>query len=179
VRFPLARRRPTGRFPALRQGQRRESLWIGIDESITTLAAANSATLIGTFNAAALALLPFTVVRTRIYWTCGSDQTAADEDYYVALGASIVSIQAAAIGVTAVPTPFIDLNSDLFFLIEMLGNRTIGTQVDAISVMTRDVDSKAMRKVEEGNQVAIVLENSSVSSGSRSITSGRMLVKLH
>ncbi len=116
----MARRRATGRFPALRQGQRRESVWIGISENLDTLSAANVAILSATLNATALALRPFTVVRTRIWMHALSDQTGAPEDYQVALGAAVVSEQASAIGVTAVPTPFTDVASDLWFYYEVI-----------------------------------------------------------
>ncbi len=83
--------------------QVRETLWVGITESVTTLASANSAFLINSGNAALLALRPFTIVRTLGYFATRSDQTGASENYDAALGISVVSDQALAIGITAVP----------------------------------------------------------------------------
>jgi len=181
VRFPLARRRPTGRFPALRQGQSRETLWLAIGESITTLAAANTAAMVNALNAAALALTPFTIIRTYIEWSMMSDQLAAVEDQQVGLGEAVVSVQASAIGVTAVPTPFTDLGSDLFFLHQIMTSRFVFASADGIAPtpVHRTVDSKAMRKVEDQQDVVLTLENSSVATGSRNLTAGRLLVKLH
>jgi len=182
VRNPLARRRPTGRFPALRQGQSRETLWLAIGESITTLAAANTAAMVNALNAAALALTPFTIIRTYIEWSMMSDQLAVIEDQQVALGQAVVSVQASAIGVTAVPTPFTDLGSDLFFLHQIMTSRFVdlGTAVEVgPTPIHRTVDSKAMRKVEDQQDVVMTLENSSVAAGSRNLTAGRLLVKLH
>ncbi len=160
--------------------QRRESLWLGITESSTALGAANTAVLINLLNAAALALTPFTIVRTRGVWSVRSDQTAATEQQMVGLGAAVVSTQAAAIGVTAVPTPFTDQGSDLWFLYEMWASTfsvvsAIGTEV----YQSVRYDSRAMRKVEDQQDVAVVLENSSITLGSTVLHSGRILVKLH
>jgi len=178
----MARRSPTGRFPALRQGQRRETLWFGIGEGIVTLAAANTAILTNSLNAAALALRPFTIIRTYIQWAMMSDQLAALEDQQVGLGCAVVSDQASAIGVTAVPTPFTDLSSDLWYVHRILTSRFVdtGTAVEvAPNPVHTLVESKAMRKVEDGQDVITVMENSSISAGSRSLIAGRSLIKLH
>jgi len=94
----------------------RETEWIGINETITSLAGPGAATLIGTFSAAALALRPFTIVRTVGFLGIRSDQAVADESYDVALGMAIVSDQASAAGINSVPTGWLDLESDLFFV---------------------------------------------------------------
>ena len=47
-----------------------------------------------------------------------SDQSAATELFIGNLGLAVVSDQATAVGVTAVPTPATDRGSDLWFLIE-------------------------------------------------------------
>ena len=161
---------------------RRETLWIGVQETITTLAAANTAALINTLNAAALALRPFTIVRSRFDWSVRSDQTGALEAYQVAFGAAVVSDQAQAIGVTAVPTPFTELGSDLWYVHEVLSGAFVfisGIGVQSPAVVRKDVDSKAMRKVEDGQTMIWVVENSGLSSGSISALAGRVLIKLH
>ncbi len=178
----MARRSPTGRFPALRQGRRRESLWIGIQEGLGTYSAANVVILLNSLNAAALALRPFTIVRTRMWMVAQSDQTGAAEDWQVALGAAVVSDQASAIGVTAVPTPFTDLSSDLWFLYEVLAGEftfVSGVGFETASGRAKDVDSKAMRKVEDGEDVIFVGEASSLSAGVKMTQGGRFLVKFH
>ena len=158
-------------------------MWVGISESRTTLASANTAVLIAVGNAALLALRPFTIVRTRLFFGVSSDQAAASQNWDVALGAAIVSDQASAIGITAVPTPFTDLGSDLFFLHEIQANRFVfvsGVGFDPNGApLGRPVDSKAMRKVNDDQDVAFVLENSSLSNGTTVYVAGRMLIKLH
>ncbi len=109
---------------AFRHGGRgsktRETVWFQVTETRTTSASANTATLVTTLNAAALAFRPFTVIRTHMTLFVSSDQTGAGENYDVGYGSCVVSDQAAAIGITAVPTPFTDLGSDLWFLHQIM-----------------------------------------------------------
>jgi len=160
---------------------RRESLWIGITETRNSIAAASTAVIINSSSAGALALRPFTIIRTRGYLTVRSDQEVADETFGIALGFAVVSDQALAIGVTAVPTPSTDLGSDLFFVYEtILGEFIEG----ATNTSMQDqpyvrYDSKAMRRVNEDQDIAFVVETPSTSSSGLVQHVGRMLVKLH
>ena len=164
-----------------RAGSPRLTVWAGLPAVEVTLAAANSSALIISLGAAGLALRPFTIIRTRGIFFARSDQTAALENYGVAFGGAVVSDQASAIGVTAVPTPDTDRDSDLFFLYEEIAGTfgfISGTGARDIGHL-RSFDSKAMRKVEEGQDIVFTLENTSVSLGSLSRISGRVLLKLH
>ena len=58
---------------------RRETVWFGDVYTNTAVAAANTAVLLSSLNAAALALRPFTIVRTRGQLSIRTDQTAATE----------------------------------------------------------------------------------------------------
>ncbi len=162
---------------------RRETLWASLVPSDNNHAAGSVAILSNSLNAAGLALRPFTVVRTRgIFWI-RSDQVAASEDYFGSIGAAVVSDQASAIGVTAVPTPETDRGSDLFFLYESLvGGITVpGTPVELLDSEGRflQFDSRAMRKVEEGQDIVFVKETGAISSGANIFLAGRFLIKLH
>ncbi len=111
-----------------------------------------------------------------------SDQVAASEDYGCALGVAVVGAPAEAIGVTAVPTPDTDRGSDLFFVYAEMMNRfnlVTAAGFESINGMTKDVDSKAMRKVEDGDQVVIVQETQTTVSSCVVTVAGRMLIKLH
>ena len=161
---------------------RRQTLWVGLSEVDQVLAAANTAVLTHSANAALLALRPFTIVRTHISWFCSSDQTGAQEVYQTALGFCVPTDQAVAIGVTAVPTPFTDLGSDMFLVHSISAGRFIfisGVGVHPTGGILTTIDSKAMRRVEDDSDIAVVIENSGVSLGSRNIIAGRVLVKLH
>ena len=161
---------------------RRESLWIGVVPSRSTLASAGSAVLSHSLNAVALALRPFTVVRSRLLFWVSSDQVAADEFVWASLGMAVVSSQALAIGITAVPTPDTDRASDLWMVYEDIGfNFVVGGTADSVGVASvqKYVDSKAMRKVEDGQDLAIVEEAAVGSQGVTVNVGGRLLVKLH
>ncbi len=162
---------------------RRESLWLTQPMSNTVLAAASSAVLLGTLNATALQLRPFTVVRTRGFWQIKSDQTGATETYAASLGHAVVSDQAAAIGVTAVPTPETDRDSDLFYVYESMSSQFLfisGVGIEGANGTLLEIDSKAMRKVEGGQDLAITVENSALFAGGTAIvTASRILIKLH
>ncbi len=161
-------------------GMRRETVWFQFPFASTPLAASATATLVYLLNAAALDLRPFTIVRTRFVWMVASDQSAATETYIGNFGFAIVSDQAAAVGVTAVPTPATDMGSDLWFVLQQwIGEfALIGTDVTT-ELRSQVIDSKAMRKVDLGQDVAGVAEAGIGGSGARVRTVGRMLVKLH
>ena len=95
--------------------QRRESLWTDLAPAALTMSASGG-TISHTPNAALLALRPFTVVRSRGAMYLRSDQSAAVEFQTAAWGGCVVSDEALAIGVTAVPTPVTELASDLWFI---------------------------------------------------------------
>ena len=162
--------------------ERRKTSWFNYAPTVTTVTG-GGAGLVFTLNAAALALRPFTVVRTHLYWALQSDQLVATEDQIAAVGMAVVSDQAAAIGITAVPTPITDLGSDLWFL-HAMGNASyefqsaIGTNPN-FAAFHQNIDSKAMRKVDIGQDLAVVVEAPAISDGVSILLMGRQLVKLH
>ncbi len=158
----------------------RQTFWFSGGHVDTVLAAASNATLVSSLNAAALALRPFTVVRTRGFVNIATDQQAATEAQSGAWGVIVVSDQAVAIGVTAVPTPVSDDQSN-WLAYESMANRFLFTTGVAYiqSGRERIVDSKAMRKVTEGQDVISVVESSAISNGLIFSTYFRMLIKLH
>ncbi len=160
-------------------GFRRESQWLSQDTVEATLAGAPTAVLMTSLNAAALALRPFTVVRDRGVIFVRSDQSGAAESYGIDYGKCVVSDQASAIGVTAVPTPLTDKGSDLWYVYESLFSRfefhtAIGQTNDGAFLQ---YDSRAMRKVEEGQDLISVVENELA--GAVVVVTGRTLLKLH
>ena len=144
---------------------------------------ASNAQIIASLNAAALALRPFTVIRTRGVLGLTSDQTGASEPYSASYGHAIVSDQAVAIGVTAVPIPSTDDGSDLWYVYEALfGLFTFVTGAGILlnhGAVDRTFDSKAMRKVEDGQDLLVVAETSAISVGAILTSYERILLKLH
>jgi len=159
----------------------RETMWVGVQESATSMSSANSAILIASMNAALLALRPFTIIRVRGVWLIRSDQTSVSEDQQVALTYAVVSDQASAIGITAVPTGFTDIGSDLFFVHQMqLSQFLVTTDIGRFYTPDyRTYDSKAMRKVNDDQDMVVCIENSSLSAGTITTHAARMLIKLH
>ena len=131
---------------------RRESLWVGVGTATSVIGTTQTALLTNSANAALLALRPFTIVRSRGTLRLGSDQAANTENQSIAYGAAVVSDQAVAIGVTAVPTPITDQGSDLWYVYETLLSRIVVSSAVGIlePPIWKDYDSRAMRKVEDG-----------------------------
>ncbi len=160
---------------------RRMSDWFFIAPGHNTLAGAASAVVVASLNAAGLAARPFTIVRTHMELTIESDQTAASERQIAAIGMAIVSDQASAIGVTAVPTPSTDAGSDLWFAHQWMFNEFLfvsGVGVHPNAGAKYSIDSKAMRKVNADEDVLVIAENS-LAGGSVIGAAGRFLIKVH
>jgi len=165
----------------LRGGRmRRQSLWGNMTTAKTSIGTSQTAVLSHSLNSVALNLRPFTVVRVRLHWFVRSDVVTGGEIWGGAVGVCMVSDQASAIGVTAVPTPVTDQGSDLWFVFDAAYGRFGGTAVEEVGLM-RDVDSRAMRKVEEGQDMITVQESgiAATSISMDSVLGGRFLIKLH
>ncbi len=157
----------------------RTKMWIGATLGDTALAA-STATLMGTLNAAALLLRPFTILRTHLDCRFSSDQLISNETPFGDLGMMIVSDKAAALGITAVPAPISQIDSDWFVHQGMSDKFIFGSTAAFVSGGGQhyNIDSKAMRKVGPDQDVVFVFEvNSAV--GAELIIFGRQLIQLH
>ena len=173
------------RFSGLRRSMirsGRKTFWLGGSIITTNLSGANSAALIASLNAAALALRPFTIVRTRGVWGFNSDQVGADENQHVAFGSIVVSDEATAVGITAVPTP-VEQDASSWISFDMAFQRfefSSGVGVNPNMIPQRYViDSKSMRKVEEGQDLIEVIQNGAAGAGANITTYLKTLIKLH
>ncbi len=160
------------------------NLWIPFALGPTTLAS-NALTIASSLNAAALAEAPFTVVRARGVITIYSDQSIAAENQEGILGFIVVKNTAVLIGASAVPDPLNEGNDD-FFVYQPIQSQIMRLTSDVTTDGMTEVgktevnfDSKAMRKVDDGADIAIMLRNTSSAFGFVYIITGRMLVKLH
>ncbi len=175
----MARRHFGSGFPRGRTN-RRETSWILLADLSTALGAGVSV-MSASLNAAALAMRPFTIVRVRGFIHLRSNQVAASETYAASMGWAVVSDQATAIGVTAVPTPITDRGSDLFFVYESLMGRIepAATSTFEAGKFSR-FESKAMRKVNDDQDIIVTVENSGISTNGVVWADGaRALIKLH
>jgi len=159
--------------------QKRLTMWIGIAGATANMSAVGG-TITHVANAALLALRPFTIIKTIMDYALRSDQAGAMEHQVCSVGAAVVSDQALAIGVTAIPTPVTDRGSDLFWL-----HRNIMADESALTDRTRgethvQVISKAMRKINDDQSFVFVAEFDGLLSDGLILTSlGWLLIKLH
>ena len=170
----MARRRVT-RTPGL-------TVWVGVGFPPDKVAvAAGSTVLLAVLNAAALSLRPFTVMRTRLRLLWVSDQVAASEEPQGAFGIIVASEQATGQGVASVPNPGVDTDSSWMVYEPLITSFVFAdaTGIDADGGSIVDIDSKAMRKVNSNEDLAVMVDNTSASDGGFLWYGGRMLVKLH
>jgi len=127
-------------------------------------------------------LAPFTIVRTVGFVAVKSDQVAATESFIGALGALVVTESARVAGVASIPTPVTEMSDEMWFLfqgfqggIEFLD--ATGTQ-NGYRIF--HFDSKAQRKVQDGEAIVFMLENGAASGvGLQFWLQFRMLLKTH
>ena len=158
--------------------QKNTKVWIGFNIAATTIVA-STASLHSQLNAAALALRPFTVLRTRALITYESDQFAAIERPEGILGKIVVTEQAVAAGIASIPDPLTEPNASWFVYEGVSDTLAFATSVGFQQVGTRyQLDSKAMRKVGINEQlVSVFVQGSAV--GAILTIEGRTLVQLH
>ncbi len=153
-------------------------IWISSGLAEQALAS-GAATLLSSLNAAALALRPFTILRTRLEIMWRSDQSAASETPTGAIGIIVVKETASTIGVTAVPSPLAEPDAD-FFVYQ--GVTTSILSLSSIGVLERGnryvIDSRAMRKVGVQDDIIGVGETRSTG-GAQFNQEGRILIQLH
>jgi len=162
------------------RGARRSTSWFNIPPVSAALSGA-AGTILVSLTTLELAKRPFTIVRTHLAYRITSDQSAASEIYGIGLGMCVVSDQASAIGVTAVPTPVSDAQSDFWFLHQFaFGDFLFATGNGFVEdQMTYRIDSKAMRKVSEDEDVLLVGENTGLGGGLNMQVAGRLMIKEH
>ncbi len=166
-------------FPGRVASTKRLTSWFFFTPVEVTFTAGGG-TLIFSLNAAALALRPFTIVRSHFLAMIRSDQAAAIERQVGAWGMAVVSDQATAVGVTAIPTPITDMGSDLWFTYQslMAHHQEITDRSEPVEIYK--TDSKAMRKVDIGQDLVVVGELASGQSAGFILNlMGRMLVKVN
>ena len=105
-----------------------------------------------------------TVRRTRGQFSVVSDQAVAVEQQIGAVGFMVVNDVAAGIGVGSLPDPVSDENDDGWFVWQGFQQQSSGGG-GVVSIWQWELDSKAMRRVEEGFQVAVIVANASAIHG--------------
>ena len=154
-------------------------IWIGLGGGVQNVTAAKD--LMFVLNAAALLLRPFTILRSHLEIWIQSDQTVATEQFVGVLGHIIVKEIASGIGVTAVPGPVAEIDSDWYIHQPIENTFLLGdaTGFQGGAGRRYSVDSKAMRKVGTQEDAVTVLENTTSAVGANIAVRGRQLVQLH
>ena len=176
----MVRRFRNFRSNMIRSG--RKTFWFAGQFNETNLAGASSAVLVTSLNAAALSLRPFTVIRTRGVWGAFSDQIGTDESQVVSYGSIVVSDEAVAVGISAVSNPVEQSSSPWIHysttIQRLQFESAIGFSGNHIP-WNMEIDSKSMRKVEEGQDLITVIQNASFGDGAEVTTFVKVLIKLH
>ena len=163
--------------------QRQPTTWSRSSAGIYVAIPANNKVLI------ALAVLSNpgigeTIRRTRGMFSVIFDQVAANETQVGAFGAIVVSDRAVVVGVSAIPDPVTEQNDDGWFVWEPFVQTCSVAQAVGVAVgqtqppTAYPFDSKAMRKVQEGFQVAFMFANASSSHACQVALSFSMLTSL-
>ena len=121
-----------------------------------------------------------TIVRVRGLLSVKTDQEAANESPFGALGICVVSEEAAAIGPTAIPGPYTNADSDLWMLHEFWSCPISLATAVGIAQLDRQyqLDSKAMRKMTPEESLAVMIENGAGTAGAAYRLDLRVLAKL-
>ncbi len=170
------------RFRSRQQSNQRHTEWLGTPPStgVTVLGAATSV-LFGFFDTRDASNFfpgPFTIVRTRGLFSAQSD-LATGGDPFGAFGFTVVSGEAFDAGIASIPTPYTENDEDRWFVNQFWQQIAINTG-DA-RIYTQNVypfDSKAMRKVNNGDVIVAIVENASATQGSHMLMDFRLLIKL-
>ena len=119
-----------------------------------------------------------TVRRTVGEFAVSSDQTGAIEQQLGAVGMIVVTDVALAAGVASLPGPATNSQDDGWFVWQGLIRRG-DASLTAPIVQQYHYDSKAMRRVEEGFIVAVIVENSHATHGMLFHMTGSMYATRH
>ena len=167
-------------------GTRRKTQWNGTAVSAVGFQSVgtSSKVIVAEITAAGFAVIgtPLTLIWTRGQFAFWSDQIAGSEDQIGAFGIAIVSEQARAAGAASVLGPQINSDWDGWLFWHAITARmefisAVGLEPHFATVV--EIDSKAMRKVEDNMGMVIVAENASASTVFDLAINIRTLFKLH
>ncbi len=160
----------------------RQNVWLFIDVPEVSVAV-SSKFFLASLDAAALALRPFTVIRTHILISWATDQTSASEEAQGALGEIVVSDQASAAGIASIPSPISNADAPWYvwqaMAFKCLAIGTPSNEFHPRASYQYEVDSKSMRKVGINEDIVMVVENLDATHVARVSAVGRFMVKLH
>jgi len=171
--MPVRRTRVSaGRFT---RTQRQPSTWARLTSPAPIIVPAASKVFIATF-ALANPGIGETVRRTRGLISISSDQFAAAEEQTGAFGMIVVNDLAAAAGAASIPSPVAEGSDDGWFVWVPFSQSL--SSLESTNSWQYEFDSKAMRRVEEGFIIALMVENAHADDGLRIMVNLSLLSSL-
>ena len=159
------------------RGFRPQTDWASLTAPFSANIGFGTKILIGSFVGTG----PVTIRRTFGLVSWRSDQQAVSEEPMGAFGMCVVSEDAFAAGAAAIPGPFSDADSDLWFVHQFMYSSfqfADATGRTNPTGMQYQINSKAMRKLTEEERVVVMTENGHGSQGALSWMSLRVLSSL-
>jgi len=141
------------------RGLKRKSVWIGVaDQGFQAIAAGTKVIM---QSLAADAGSETTVVRNRGVFSMAPGSPGADSTPIGAFGIGIVTAQAFAAGVASVPGPWTDSDWEGWMVWQAFALSWDFRDATGASFVSREqvIDSKAMRKFEDGTVLVAVVES--------------------
>ncbi len=172
--------RSRSRVPQYPARLKRKTFWVASGDITGGTALAAGAAILDQSITWSDELGPATIVRTRGTLWVSVDQIAATEEPFGAIGFSVVKNAAAVAGVASVPTPITEESDDSFFLWQAFcASIRLSSAVGITfpSFERYDLDSKAQRKIQQGDTIVATLENANATAGLIYILKFRMLIK--
>jgi len=159
---------------------RRETEWISGSIDWNDFTASQNKNLVSFTQAELRDLVPFTIVRTVGLVVYSRDfDTITNQDFLGAVGGGVVQESARATA-GAVPNPFSDAENDLWFYHQFFAAQYEGSSgVDLQISQQFMIDSKAQRKVVDGEAIIFRGEGGGGSDGFDLTFMIRLLCKLH
>ncbi len=171
----MARIRGARRAPLVGRSQGRLTEWFSSrNATVGVTIPPASFVFDAVLTAAELAKRPFTITRTIGYISVSSDQVAAQEAPFGAIGMMVVSEKASVTGVTALPDPITEEVSDEWFLYKAWS--ASGGPIEGRPVRVFEFDSRAQRKVQDGDTLVVMVANAHSTHGAIYTPKYRILV---
>ena len=171
------------RTRVISRGQRRQAAWADISLFSRLNALGGAASLGSAFTAIGLTER-LTIARIRGSVSCHLDVGAALDAYTLGVGVIVVKDEALVAGIGSMPGPLSGLEQSwiwhhMFSLGPAATATTDGAQI--LLNQTIELDTKAMRKVQDGDTLAIVWEGvqDNGTPTADALCSARMMVLLH
>ena len=158
-------------------GKRRATEWFPSANVTNSQALATSSFLFDqSLTAAELAKRPFTVTRTVGSIWVRADSEVLGKEPFGAIGFMVVSDKAVATGVTALPDPITQEGSDEWFVYQAIAAN--GSAGEGAPYYEYKFDSRAMRKVQDGEDIIVMVANASSVDAMQFVIKFRLLIKV-